>query len=211
MHHGVALLALPLLVGCGGQVIIDGSGGATSASSPASSSSSSKAATSSTGSGFTTGASSSTGGTSPACADAYVDVDTGSGPVHLVGSCPNAWGSNESSRPVAFFTAGGALAGQLTILACLGPTSTAPRVQAVGFGIDTEVPSASTGTVTQYIDDSNTMWFPTAKSGAVTVTHMGKLGELVEGSFSGDVTSGGKVLSVTGTFRACRVDDLALP
>lgn len=205
------------LLGCGTTVVeqdaaaASGAGGGPTSSS-ASSSASAGGQGGAGGSLVASSSSSGTGGAIPACPGVYVDVVGFGTTQHFEGSCPNDWGANESSAPVAFFVmSGGGFIAQLHVFGCLKSTLPAPAIRVFAFGADSEAPGQYSGSV-EYTDENGSEWYATAMAADITITQITEvIGEAVEGSYSGSVFKGGDIEMLSGTFRACKVSDLYPP
>jgi hypothetical protein len=176
----------------------------------------------STTSGFSTGSSSSSSSTGAGgapqlgCEGTFIDVeinDVGGqgGPKEsLTASCPGGWGSDLSAGPVAYFFSGG-FAGHLIVEGCGAGAMGQPRIRVDGYETDTESPSISIGKVKQWIDSTGAVWESTEDGQVQTWKMAAKTGDTVEGTFAGTVGLQGKLKSISGTFRVCKVEDQILP
>lgn len=170
-------------------------------------------ATGSTTGGFATSSTTGAGGAAQlGCEGSFIDVDLGDGTkASLTSSCPGGWGSGQSAGPVAYFFSGGAFAGNLVIEGCGDGSTGLPRIRVTGFDIDAENPSISIGEIETWVDASGATW-QSAEAGQVQTWKMAaKVGDTIEGGFGATVGLGGKLKSIAGTFRVCKVDDEILP
>lgn len=208
-----AALYVSLASACSGEGT-PGSGGSTSAGAGGSTTSkSASSATASTTGAFSTTSVASTGASvmTAACDSAFIDVDTPQGTLHLTSSCPDPW-EIQSAHPVAYFMSVGAVAGDLHIAGCLAPSSFNSGITVLGLTVDPTQPGVAPAMIGSYVDASATMWLPTGTGGQITITKItGKTGETVEGSFSAPASANGQTVILTGTFRACKIDDLQAP
>ncbi len=208
MERTLPLLACVVVAAaCGTDIVVE------TGSSGASTGKTGSASASSTGSFATSSATTGAGGAAQlGCEGGFIDVDLGDGTKEtLTASCPGGWGSQVSAGPVAYFFSGGAFAASLVIEGCGDSASGIPRIYVSGYDIDTASPSISIGAIQTWVDGSGATW-QSADEGQVQTWKMAeKTGDTIEGTFAATVGLGGKLQSISGTFRVCKVDDEILP
>ncbi|MFO0617997.1 MAG: hypothetical protein U0414_35730 [Polyangiaceae bacterium] len=214
MRFRLGLLGCAVLVvaACDSEVTIETTGAATTGS--GSSTGHASSTSGSTSGGFSTSSSSTgVGGAPPSiCEPGFIAVDLGDGSKEeLTSICPNGWGSQFSKGPVAYFFSAGAFAGNFILEGC-GGSGSVPQILVSAYQTDTEVPSLSIGDVSKWVDPSGTVWEGADDGQVQTWTMSTKVGDSIEGTFAGTVKSpSGMLKSISGTFRACKVENENLP
>jgi hypothetical protein len=231
-----SLLVAPLVAGCGGNVVADGSststgaGGATSTTSSFSTSSSFGTSgtsgttgtgfgSTSTGTGFgstTSASSSSSSGTTGACVGSSIQVspDNG-GELDLGSNCASSYDPPGLTTPLGYLFAGGPAPGTEG-LAILGCSSEASNAQGLRLFITGAAGAGNYGTGTaQYVDATGETW--SSASGdmfGVLVIDFGAVGQAMDGKFAVTVQSQGPAIilhTLVGSFHVCRVMDQDVP